>query len=228
MKKNNFVNDYDKINYKKNYQKDINLIIKKSKNVRIKKVLDIGCGTGNYTILLNKKLSCSRKNILGIDIDKDSIKIAKKKGNFFKHLEISKLKLNNFTIVTILFNVINSIKSLRDLKKFFKHTKKRMGENSIIFFDCIKAIKEGTFRKKKKFRNFKLIVETSGYVKKKSKKLKINYKITRLGKKKFTYEKKIINYYWSKKKIISILKELNFKSIETIEENHRLVFSAKI
>jgi len=88
MKKNNFVNDYDKIYYKKNYQKDINLIIKKSKNVRIKKVVEIGCVTGTYTILLNKKLSCSRKNILGIDIDKDSIKIAKKKGNFFKHLEI--------------------------------------------------------------------------------------------------------------------------------------------
>ena len=228
MKKNNFINDYDKIYYKKNYQRDINLIIKKSKDLRVKKVLDIGCGTGNYTILLNKKLSCSRKNILGIDIDKDSIKIAKKKGNFFKHVEISKLKLTNFTIVTIMFNVINYIKSLRDLKTFFKNIQNRMGKNSIVFFDCIKAIKKGTFKKKNYFRNFKLIVETSDYAKRKNKNLKINYKITKIGKKKFTYEKKIINYYWSSKKIISILKELNFKSIETIEENSRLFFSAKI
>jgi ubiquinone/menaquinone biosynthesis C-methylase UbiE len=79
MKKKIFINDYDKIYYKKNYQKDVNLVFKKSKNLKNKKILDIGCDTGKYTILLKKKFLLSKKNILGIDIDEDSIKLAKKR-----------------------------------------------------------------------------------------------------------------------------------------------------
>jgi len=228
MKKNNFINDYDKIYYKKNYQKDVNLLFKKSKNLRNKKILDIGCGTGKYTILFKKKFLCSKKNILGIDIDKDSIKLAKKKGGIFKHIEISKLKSNNFSIVTALFNVINYIKSEEKLKKFFRDIKKIMMEDSIIFFDCMRAVKKGNFKKKKFLKNFKLNVETIGYAEKKNQILKITYKITRLGKIKFTYKKTITNYYWNSKKIMSILKELNFKTIEVLVENSRLLFFARI
>jgi hypothetical protein len=103
-----------------------------------------------------------------------------------------------------------------------------MTENSIIFFDCMRVVKKGNFKKRKFLKNFKLNVETNGYAEEKNQSLKITYKITRLGKIKFTYKKTIMNYYWNSKKIMSILKELNFKTTEILVENSRLLFFARI
>ena len=56
------------------------------------KILDIGCSTGNFA-------AQDHKNIVGVDIDADAIKIAKKRGlNAFQHDITKKLPFNSNSI----------------------------------------------------------------------------------------------------------------------------------
>ena len=73
---NNFDKYYDLIFADKNYKKEVSYILKKSKKIRIKKILDIGCGTGTHADLIHKSI---KKKIIGLDKNKKLIGMAKKK-----------------------------------------------------------------------------------------------------------------------------------------------------
>jgi 2-polyprenyl-3-methyl-5-hydroxy-6-metoxy-1,4-benzoquinol methylase len=66
------------------------------KNLRSKKVIDLGCGDGTYTKILSKKLN-NLKKILAIDPAKKAINIAKQKNNL-KNIEYVSSNLNYFLI----------------------------------------------------------------------------------------------------------------------------------
>ena len=56
------------------------------------KILDIGCSTGNF-------IAQDPKNIVGLDIDKDAVKIAKKRGfKAFSHDVTKKLPFKSYSI----------------------------------------------------------------------------------------------------------------------------------
>lgn len=86
-----------KINYCKNF---INENITKDKI----KILDVGCGTGEYTIRLAQQFP--KAEIIGIDISEEIIKVAKKKSKKYKNVKYfvdsayeTKLKKNEFDVV---------------------------------------------------------------------------------------------------------------------------------
>ena len=99
--KNNYSSFYDLLYQDKDYKKEFNNIYKfiPKKNFIFDKILELGCGTGNFT---NFFLSFKPSEILGIDSSKNMIKIAKNKHKnkklIFKHINIftisRSLKLN--------------------------------------------------------------------------------------------------------------------------------------
>ena len=73
-----FAKYFDKIYHDKNYESECKFIIKilnHYQNYKSKKILDLGCGTGNHSLILARK----NFDVVGIDKSKVAIKIAKKK-----------------------------------------------------------------------------------------------------------------------------------------------------
>lgn len=88
------------------------------------KILDIGCSTGTFE--LNDP-----KNIVGLDIDKDAIKIAKKKGLDCRHYDVSSNKLpfknSAFDAVycrSVFAHIRNHISLLKEIKRVLKQNGK--------------------------------------------------------------------------------------------------------
>jgi 2-polyprenyl-3-methyl-5-hydroxy-6-metoxy-1,4-benzoquinol methylase len=79
------------------------------------KILDVGCSTGNFVAL-------DPKNIVGIDIDKDAIKIAKQRGLNCILMDIDGKKLNfkdNFFAGINAHHIIEHLENpLKTVKEF--------------------------------------------------------------------------------------------------------------
>lgn len=83
------------------------------------KVLEIGCGTGNYIITLNSLLGCQA---WGIDISKEMLSKAQKRSNnvCFRLLDVFNMDFpDNFFDLVFSVNVIHHI---RDLLEYFKQS----------------------------------------------------------------------------------------------------------
>jgi len=101
----------------------------KKLNVKNKKVLDVGCGSGRYTKVLVK----SNAKVWGIDISKRMVEIAKRDvkeaqisiGNIYK----TKFKDNFFDVI---FSGL-AIEYL-DREKFFKEANRILKKNGILLF----------------------------------------------------------------------------------------------
>lgn len=92
-----------------------------------KKLLDVGCGTGNKTVLFQDLF----QEIIAFDLDSGMIEQAKEKhgASNIEYLvqgmeEISNLKENNFDTVFCLGNTLVHLDSLSIIKNFFKDLKK--------------------------------------------------------------------------------------------------------
>jgi ubiquinone/menaquinone biosynthesis C-methylase UbiE len=78
-------------------------------------MLDVACGTGNHIQYLKKYF-----NITGIDIDKNMLRIARKKYNDVKFIsgDMRTFKLNKkFDIIICLFSAIGHLKTYSNLEK---------------------------------------------------------------------------------------------------------------
>jgi len=154
------------------FSKLLNIIInhKFSDNLNI---LDIGCGSGRYSINLIKRLNkifSNKVNLTGIDLTPKMIKIAK--ANYPKGVWIcrdvlkTKLKPNTFDIVS----AIHSLHLIGGSNKLFLKIKKALkknglfiilmvppGKNSIIFHRFIKILLE---KDKKRFTKVNDLIKT--------------------------------------------------------------------
>jgi SAM-dependent methyltransferase len=124
----NFKKDYSKLYdsfyKKKNYSKEISILKKIIKKKKKLKILELGCGTGNYT----KKLVPYAKKIIAIDRSKYMISEAKKKNikktNFLVR-EIKNLNFKNykFDLIISFFHILSYQTKKFEIKKFFELSK---------------------------------------------------------------------------------------------------------
>ena len=108
------------------------------KNIKVKNILDIGCGRGDLAQFLKKKKI--KINYCGLDINKEFINIAKKKNPLdnFKVGNFLKVKLKNFDIIFIsgVFN-LRMEKHNKWMCGFIRKALKKT--NKILVFNCLSA-----------------------------------------------------------------------------------------
>lgn len=140
---------YDFIYQNKDYKEETDLVFKLSGGYGVKspkKLLEIGCGTGNHTKFLSKE----KINLVAIDTDFEMVKIARKKLIDSPNVKIiytpvEKLEMKDFDLVIAMFNVVTYISSTFELIKFMKGVAKRLNQKGVFIFDCwngIAAIKD--------------------------------------------------------------------------------------
>ncbi len=144
------------------------------KNLNIKNILDIGCGSGEFCILAKK----NGFNIKGIDLSKNQIKKALEKGCECEVKNICEIE-KNFECATAIFDVINYLDK-NELKKFFKCVEKKVSKYFIFDVNTLYAMEDlaiGTLKAENKnkfavlyseFENEKLITEITLFEKKKN------------------------------------------------------------
>ena len=217
---NSFYKYYDLIFFNKNYKKEVSYILKKTKKIKVKKILDIGCGTGTHSDLIYK---IKKTKIFGLDKNRYLINIAKKKNPniYFKNGNLNSIKEKNFDLVLSMFNVINYIKEFKQLVFFFKKIKNKTSKNSIFIFDAwngsfnfeSKVVKEKRIIKNK---NFILINHIKSIKNYSSKIFFLNYNIINefiKNNKKINIKHHLIQFLWSPNEIKKALILAGFKSI---------------
>lgn len=132
---------YDLIYSKKDYLKEsdwIERLFLKYSEKRPAKILELGCGTGNYTEIFTRR----GYEITAVDISEPMIKIARKKAKL-QGLKISfyKKDIKNFSfkgrynICLMLFNVLGYLRNNSDILDCFRCVRKHLVAGGLFIFD---------------------------------------------------------------------------------------------
>lgn len=160
---------YDSIYQKKDYKSECDLILKFANCDS--KLLDVGCGTLGHTIILSKIF----KEIVAIDLSTSMIDVGRQKLLNFgienvKVLNCDLAHLENeesFDIAISMFNVVNHIRTLKEVESFFQLISKSLKSDGIFIFDCwngvacIREIPNEISNKEIELKNFKFITITN-------------------------------------------------------------------
>jgi len=134
---------YDSLFSKKDYKGEVESVLQFARDNgvdTIKRILDVGCGTGNHAFQFAKH----GYSVIGTDTDCFMIAIANKKleqsGDreqlqFFCK-DVQELKESEFDIAVSLFHVVNYIEESDDLLQFFRAIHGRLREHGLFVFDC--------------------------------------------------------------------------------------------
>lgn len=133
-------------------QEDIPKIVKLFKKHKVKKVLDLGCGSGRHTVYLAKR----GFEVYGIDIAPEGIKLAKdwlKKENLKANFKIGSIyqKLpyrDEFFDAIISTNVVHHAK-INTIRKAIKEIERILKPKGLIFIIVRKALRVKGWRKNK-------------------------------------------------------------------------------
>jgi len=213
----NLAEIYDLIYEKKNYQNEVDKILKiinKYKETKGRELLDVACGTGKHLRYLKNKFNCT-----GLDINQGILKIAKDniKGVKFQKADMISFNLEKkFDIITCLFSAIGYLKSDQNLKKtiqnfgrhlkvggviiiepWFSKEKYKIGTPHLSIYDG-KDIKIARVSVSKLKRNLTII--------------DMNYLIAERGKEVKYYVDRHELLLTNKKKFLRYMKEANFKA----------------
>lgn len=124
---------YDLLYSDKDYEKEVSFVENLFGRDTSKKILELGCGTGNYTKLLLKR----GYDVTGVDLSDEMLNIARKRmdGKFLKG-DIRDFTINKkFDVCLITFNVIGYITKTSEIIKTFKNIKNHLNEGGILIFD---------------------------------------------------------------------------------------------
>ena len=125
---------YDLIYKDKEYKREVNFIEDTFENsYKPKKILEIGCGTGNYTRILLER----GYEITAVDISENMLKIAKEKCacNFISG-NIRDISINDkFDACIAMFAVMGYITENSDIVKVLNNIRKHLKPNGLFVFD---------------------------------------------------------------------------------------------
>lgn len=125
-----FAKYYDLFYQKKDYKKEVNFLENfiNEKDV----ILDVGCGTGVHASILGEK-----HEIDGLDLNKEMLKIAKKRINgTLYNQDILDININKkYDVIISMFAVINHLNNTDELVKAFQNLKDLLKPNGVIIID---------------------------------------------------------------------------------------------
>jgi ubiquinone/menaquinone biosynthesis C-methylase UbiE len=131
-----FAKYYDNIYQWKNYKAESEILrslIKKYKTSRGREMLDVACGTGNHIVYLKKYF-----NISGVDIDKDMLRIARKKLPDIKFIrgDMRTFALNRqFDVILCLFSAIGHLKTYENLEKTIRNFSGHLKQGGVMIVE---------------------------------------------------------------------------------------------
>lgn len=134
-----FYKYYDLLFARKDYKKETEIVFELYKRFTKdfpKKILEIGCGTGNHT----REIADSDARIVAIDIDQEMISIAKVKIAKCPNVQVLETRVEdlpekNFDLCVALFNVVTYIGDVDSLKSFLNAISSRLNPGGIFIFD---------------------------------------------------------------------------------------------
>jgi ubiquinone/menaquinone biosynthesis C-methylase UbiE len=131
-----FAKYYDSIYGRKDYKTESEILrnlIKKYKKSRGKDLLDAACGTGNHIQFLKKYF-----NVTGLDLDRDMLKIARKKLPDVKFFRGDMRSFNfskKFDVIVCLFSAIAHVKTYVGLEKTFKNFFRHLKPGGVVIVE---------------------------------------------------------------------------------------------
>jgi cyclopropane fatty-acyl-phospholipid synthase-like methyltransferase len=177
----------------------------------IKKVIDIGCGQGEFCILLSQ----NEIDSIGVDLSQKQVEYALQKGVDARCCDIKDIT-QQFQAATATFDVINYL-SKNELKKFLQHCYKIVQDNGYLIFDIntlhgFENIAQGSLNidKEDRFIAIDAYYENS----------KLQTNITLFTKQESLYNKQsgtIIQYFYPVDYLTILLKSIGFKWVKTQE-----------
>ena len=125
------------------------------KNVKGKKILDLGCGTGIYTKILKNRGAI----VSGIDLSPKIIGIAKKnvKGIDFRVGSVSKLPYEFGTFDMVLASLV--INYFPDLGKAFREIRRILKKGGVFIFSTYNPVTKATRRMEGKPRKYRVFTD---------------------------------------------------------------------
>jgi SAM-dependent methyltransferase len=133
-----YYRDYDFLHKDKHYAYEADVVLQIGRNItgiRPRKILEVGCGTGNHT---QRFASCSA-NVTAVDIDLEMTRIANAKNIASAeiiHGTLGKVPARDFDLACAMFNVINYVDDESELIALFRGVRERLGRDSVFVFDC--------------------------------------------------------------------------------------------
>jgi len=127
-----FADIYDKVEVNESVKSFNPILERLLKRYKVKKIVDMTCGTGEQAIYLHKK----GYFVSAYDYNKDMIRVAKKKYPKinFKQGDIRKTKYGKFDAAISIFNAIGHL-SKKDFGKALKNISKNLNEKGVYIFD---------------------------------------------------------------------------------------------
>jgi ubiquinone/menaquinone biosynthesis C-methylase UbiE len=132
-----FARYYDQIYLNmKDYEKEAEIVknvIRRLEKKQSNTLLDVGCGTGEHVRYLSLDFGC-----MGIDINKDMIRIAKRKVSNarFKVADMTNFELEEkFDVITCLFSSIGYVQNFTNLVKTFGNFLKHLSKNGLVLVE---------------------------------------------------------------------------------------------
>ena len=220
---------YDSLYLKKNYKKEFNLIKKILKKyfLHYRSLLDLGCGTGEYSNLMTKL----GLKVVGVDRSNEMLKIARSKyvnnrNLFFVKSEIEKLNLKKkFDVISALFHILSYNLTNSKINKFFQKSNNHLKKNGILIFDF--WYKDGVYSLQSPLRIrevetkfFKILRVTISKWYKKMNIIADEHNLTILNKKNNNvskFEETHSMRYFDLKFIKKILKKNNFQFLQSLD-----------
>lgn len=135
--KKSFAELYDEMMTYVDYDAWANLINDNIKDlIKEKKLLEIGCGTGEIAYRLQKM----DYEVTAIDNSEDMLNVAARK---YKNIDFLKLDMrdlkdeDSYGVVIAVFDTLNYLNDLEDLKKSFCNIKKSLKSKGVFLFDVL-------------------------------------------------------------------------------------------